>query len=211
MIDRRHSKEVGACEMDPALLEVSDHEIVMTFRDALESITPCLAKIRANAGDPWDDISEGLFYSMVHLTFAGKYGIPVDSTQIHKYGFSKHCYRRIFHIECIPRNFPLPIWIGGELRQWQESELAGRFLVFRAFVGSNGSDPSLEGLDAIEPPDFGLVAIDIAESQSGLRFREFGHGDLFLDPNDVKLEWVAEDFDANEHRFHKEVFFEDLG
>ena len=211
MIDRRKNKDAGSCETDLGLAEVSDHDVLMTFREALSLITPSLVKIRAHVGDPWDDVAEGLYYSMVHLTFAGKYGIPADRTAIHKYGFTQHCYRRIFHVECVPREYPLPMWIGGERRQLGEDELVDRFIVFKAFVDSNGTDPSFEEPDVTDTPDFKLVAVDIVDVSSGLRFRKFKDVDLYLSPDDVSFEWAAEEYDAEEHKFHRPIFFEDIG
>ncbi len=210
MIDRRKEKTTGICETDPGLMAVSDHEVLIAFRDALTDIYPSLVKVRAHAGDPWDNVSEGLFHSSVHLTFAGKYGIPVKGTQFHKYGFSLHCYRRIIHIECIPAKFPLSIFVDGVANAFNESDFENRVLVFRAFVGPDGADPSFMDLEQTSTPHFELASVALVDAETGLRFRHFESKSMCVSPDDVVFHWVVEDFDPEEHKFHKEVFYDDI-
>ncbi len=69
----------------------------------------------------------------------------------------------------------------------------------------------LEEPDVTDTPDFKLVAVDIVDVSSGLRFRKFKDVDLYLSPDDVSFEWAAEEYDAEEHKFHRPIFFEDIG
>jgi hypothetical protein len=211
MIDRRMKRDFGLCETDPALLDLSDHEILMSFRGALTAIYPSLKRIRSHVGDAWDSVSEGLFYSLVHLTFAGKYGIPVPSSHIHKYGFSKHCYRRIIHVECVPSCFPLSIRIDGVQTEFAENDLEGRALVLLAFIGSDGEDPSFMDLEDSVSPSFLLASVEMMDVETGLRFRNFESKSLSVSPEDVDFHWVVEDFDPEEHEFHKPVFYDGIG
>ena len=105
MIDNRTIKNQHQ-EIDKQLKNLSDTEIILEFSRLLISIYPHLVKTRNHCYDPFDDISENLYFNFVHSTFSGKYGAITDRQETHKYGFSLHCYRQINHISITPKNFP---------------------------------------------------------------------------------------------------------
>jgi hypothetical protein len=105
MIDKRTIKKQHS-EIDEKLKNLSDTEIMLEFSRLLTSIYPHLVKTQNHCYDPFDDISENLYFNFVHSTFSGKYGFVIDRQETHKYGFSLHCYRHINHISIIPKDFP---------------------------------------------------------------------------------------------------------
>lgn len=95
-------------ETDPILQKLSDTEIVLNFRNSLEKIYPYLININAQCYDPYDEIVENLFQSMVYRTFADKYGTSAHKDQcwIYEISPSRRSPGSVNHIEIIPKAFP---------------------------------------------------------------------------------------------------------
>lgn len=84
MIDRRNIKTQHQ-EIDIQLKNLSDTEIMLEFSRLLASIYPHLVMTHNHCYDPYDDISENLYFNFVHSTFSGKYGSIIDRQETHKY------------------------------------------------------------------------------------------------------------------------------
>ena len=113
MIDKRRIKEFEH-EIDDALQGILDTSILINFQQAIVSLYPHLIPINAFAYDSWDDIVMPLFYEMVYNTFAFKYGIDINWNETHTYMFTLRCYKRINHIESIPKNSSFKALINDE-------------------------------------------------------------------------------------------------
>ena len=205
MIDRRTKKE-EECEIEKSLENISDTHILLNFQRAVISLYPHLVPILAHCYDPWDDLSEDLFYQMVYGTFAWKYGVPISSKEHHKYAFSKHCYRKIHHIECIPKQKVIPMICNEEQVSLSSEDLSGRVLVFREF---GDSKYWLSG--EIEPSEasnvkFDHTAVEIVSLESGFRFRDLSENSYFIHNDHLDYSFVAETYDPGEHEFYREVF-----
>ena len=207
MIDRRENDDRTVCEIDGRLADLSDTAILEAFRTGINALLPHLAVTQSHLGDAWDDLSEDLYYSQVHLAFASKYGVPVPAGWIHKYGFVKHCYRRCFHVECRPTSLPLEVMAGGSRKDLTENELRGRILVFRAFVDDQGIDPSCS--ESRGPSMLTRAAICVADEKTGYRLREYDYNDISVAVGAVEFEWVAETYDPKEHEHYRDIYFED--
>lgn len=205
MIDRRTKKEEG-CEIEEGLENISDTQILLNFQRAIISLYPHLVPILAHCDDSWDDLSEGLFYQMVYMTFAGKYGVPISSKEHHKYGFSNHCYRKIHHIECIPNQKVIPMICNEEQVSLSGEDFSGRVLVFREF-----GDPNYWLSGEIAPSEasnvkFDHTAVEIVSLESGFRFRDLSENSYFIQNDHLNYAFVAETYDSKEHEFYREVF-----
>jgi hypothetical protein len=205
MIDRRTKKEEG-CEIEKGLANISDTQILLNFQRAITSLYPHLIPIRAHCYDPWDDLSESLFYQMVYMTFEDKYGVPISSKEHHKYGFTNHCYRKIHHIECLPKQEVIPMICNEKQVSLSKEDLSGRVLVFREFGDLNywlsgEVDPS-EALNV----KFDHTAVDIVSLKSGFRFRDLSENSYFIPNDHLDFTFVAETYDPAEHEFYREVF-----
>lgn len=205
MIDRRTKKEEG-CEVEERLANISDTQILLNFQRAITSLYPHLIPILAHCYDPWDGISEGMFYQMVYLTFAGKYGVPISSKEHHKYGFSNHCFRKIHHIECLPKQKVIPMICNEEQVFLSCDDLSGRILIFREFGDSKYWLPG--DIDSSEASNvkFDHTAVEIVSLESGFRFRDLSENSYFIHNDHLDYAFVAETYDSKEHEYYREVF-----
>lgn len=75
---------MSGVEIEDRLLAVSDTQIVLNFAEALTALYPLMKKVFAHCYDPYDDVVEPLFQSLVYYTFAGKYPAPLQIVATHK-------------------------------------------------------------------------------------------------------------------------------
>jgi len=201
MIDKRTIKNQHQ-ETEEQLKNLSDTEIMLEFSSLLISIYPHLVKTHNHCYDPFDDISENLYFNFVHSTFSGKYGSVINRQETHKYGFSLHCYRRINHISISPKIFPFTCDSSqGQLTFKDKHELDDKEFVFILFGDKqNYLSGDSDQVDT-ETVNFDFVNFVIIDRKSGLNFRN--QDTLWADKNLVDFELVLEDFDKAEHEFYK--------
>ena len=205
MIDRRIVK-TNNHELDEALSNLSDTDIILNFGRALKDLYPHLIPIIAFAYDSWDDIVVPLFFQMVYRTFAYKYGINILEKESHAYEFTLHCYKRINHIECIPKSMPLKVFINRNWSILEQKDLINKLIVFKSY--GDGEHFLTGGLDLEETPkvSFDLVEIDIVDSITGVRLKEYKSTALFVNKDDVYFEFVADTYDEKEHKYYKQIY-----
>jgi len=201
MIDRKNIKKQFQ-EIDDQLKNLSDTEIMLEFSKLLTSIYPHLAKTNNYCYDPYDNISENLYFDFVYSTFSKKYGSIIDRQETHKYGFSLHCYRHINHISIIPKNFPFTCCSSDEQLTFNDKqEFDNKELVFILFGDrQNYLSGDCSQVD-IESVNFDFVNFVIVDKKSGLHFRN--QNSLWVDKYLIDFELVLEDFDKAEHEFYK--------
>jgi len=199
MIDRRENPDFPG-DKDLDLASVDDTTIMNNFAAALQSIAPQLAVIHALDQDAyaWDDISEALYYEMVYGTFAYKYGLALPKAHCHKHGFYKHCYRRLHHVECAVRTFPVTVLRNGEQARLSQQDVVSRLIVFKGFACFE--------TDSAEERRYDWVDVDFADPQTGYRFKQLAKTEYYLRKEDLMFEFVAEDYDEWEHAAFREVF-----
>ena len=201
MIDKRTIKKQHS-EIDEKLKSLSDTEIMLEFSRLLTSIYPHLVKTQNHCYDPFDDISESLYFNFVHSTFSGKYGCVIDRQETQKYGFSLHCYRHINHISIIPKNFPFTCDSSqGQLTFKDKQELEDKEFVFIQFGDKHNYLSGDSDQVDIDTVNFDFVNFVIVDRKSGLNFRNLDS--VWIDKNLVDFELVLEDFDKAEHEFYK--------
>lgn len=201
MIDNRTIKNQHQ-EIDEQLNSLSDTEIMLEFSRLLTSIYPHLVKTHNHCYDPFDDISENLYFNFVHSTFSRKYGSIIDRQETQKYGFSLHCYRHINHISITPKNFPFTCDSSqGQFTFKDKQELDDKEFVFILFGDKQNYLSGDSDQVDIESVNFDFVNFVMVDRKSGLNFRN--QSSLWADKILVDLELVLEDFDKAEHEFYK--------
>ncbi len=195
-------------ETDEQLKSLSDTSIMLEFSKLLTSIYPHLIKVGTHCYDPYDDISESLFLNFVYSTFSGKYGAIINKHQIHRYGFTLHCYHKINHIEVKPKSFPLTLIASqGQQAILTEEELKDKELIFIAFgdtVNNLSGDPSQVNPETV---NFNFTLIAIVDSETGLYFRNAKHH--WVANNLIEFELVLEDYNKDEHQYYKQNYYAD--
>ncbi|WP_407545278.1 hypothetical protein [Priestia sp. HNGD-A6] len=196
MIDNRLSKIMNH-EVDDALSELTDTDILLNFQQAIKSLYPHLIPIHAHAYDAWDDIVIPLFYEMVYKTFTYKYGIEIEPNETHAYMFSLRCYEGIHHIECFPKMAAFKGILNNDYFEVNNGELKGKRLVFKSFGDSvhyltTGLDT--ENTDAV---NFELVEVDVICAQSNRITDIDGCTSFFIHKDDVEFTLVAETFNQD--------------
>lgn len=207
MIDKRNKKNQHE-EIEEQLKNLSDTEIMLEFSRLLLSVYPHLVKTHNHCYDPFDDISENLYFNFVHSTFSGKYGCIIDEDETHKYGFSLHCYRHINHISITPKNYPFTcVSSQGQTTFKDKQEIDDKEFVFIQFGDrQNYLSGDRDQVD-IETVNFDFVNFVMIDKKSGLNFRNLDS--LWVDKNLVDFELVLEDYDKSEHEFYKSDIYED--
>jgi len=201
MIDKRTIKNQHQ-EIDEQLKKLSDTEIMLEFSRMLTSIYPHLIKTHNHCYDPFDDISENLYFNFAHSTFSSKYGSVIERQETQKYGFILHCYRHINHISITPKNYPFTCDSSeGEMTFKNKQELEDKEFVFILFGDKhNWLSGDSDQVD-IQTVNFDFVNFVIVDKRTGLNFRN--QDSLWVDKNLVDFELVLEDFDKAEHEFYK--------
>jgi len=74
-----------------------------------------------------------LFYEMVYNTFSFKYGININGNETHTYIYTLSCYKRINHIECIPKHHPFKALVNGKWIEMNKNDLHEKVFVFKSF------------------------------------------------------------------------------
>ena len=199
MIDNRLSK-IKNHEVDAALSELTDTDILLNFQQAITSLYPHLIPIHAHAYDAWDDIVIPLFYEMVYKTFTYKYGIEIEPNETHAYMFTLRCYEGIHHIECFPKMASFKGILNNDYFEVNDEELKGKRLVFKSFGDSvhyltTGLDT--ENTDAV---NFELVEVNVICSQSNRITDIDGCTTFFIHKDDVEFMFIAETFNQHLHR-----------
>lgn len=201
MIDKRIIKKQHQ-ETEEQLKNLSDTEIMLEFSRLLASIYPHLIKTHNHCYDPFDDISENLYFNFVHSTFSGKYGSVIDKKETHKYGFSLHYYRHINHISIIPKNYPFTCDSSqGQMTFKDKQELDDKEFVFILFGDKQNYLSGDNDQVGIETVNFDFVNFAMVDKKSGLNFRN--QNSLWVDKNIVDFELTLEDFNKAEHEFYK--------
>lgn len=201
MIDKRTIKKQHQ-EIDDQLKNLSDTEIMLEFSRLLTSIYPHLVKTHNHCYDPFDDISENLYFNFVHSAFSGKYGSVINRQETHKYGFSLHCYRNINHISILPKNYPFTCDSSqGKLTFKDKHELEDKEFIFILFGDKqyylSGDSEQVD----VETVNFDFVNFVMVDKRTGLNFRD--QDSLWVDKNLVDFELVLEDFDKTVHEIFK--------
>ncbi|MCQ9285173.1 hypothetical protein NQ129_25740 [Priestia aryabhattai] len=196
MIDNRFSK-IKNHEVDDALSELTDTDILLNFQQAITSLYPPLIPIHAHAYDAWDDIVIPLFYEMVYNTFTYKYGIEIEPNETHAYMFSLRCYEGIHHIECFPKMEPFKGILNNDHFEVNDEDLKGKRLIFKSFGDSvhyltTGLDT--ENTAAV---NFELVEVDVICSQSNRITDIDGSTSFFIHKDDVEFTFIAETFNQD--------------
>ncbi len=201
MIDKRTTKNQHQ-EIDEQLKNLSDTEIMLEFSSLLNSIYPHLVKTHNHCYDPFDNISEVLYFNFVHSTFSGKYGSIINRQETHKYGFSLHCYRNINHISIAPKHFPFTSESSqGQLTFKDKQEFEDKEFIFILFGDKQNNLSGDSDQVKVETVNFDFVNFIMVDKKSGLNFRN--QDSLWVDKNLVDFELVLEDFDKAEHEFYK--------
>ena len=207
MIDKRNIKNQHQ-EIDEQLKNLSDTEIMLEFSSMLTSIYPHLVKTHNHCYDPFDDISENLYFNFVHSTFSGKYGSVINRQETHKYGFSLHCYRHINHISITPKHFPFTCDSSqGQLTFKDKQEFDDKEFIFILFGDKQNYLSGDSDQVDVETVNFDFVNFIMVDKKSGLNFRN--QDSLWADKNLVDFELVLEDFDKAEHEFYKMNIYAD--
>ncbi len=192
--DRKVSK-LSKHEIDDSLINLGDSEILLNFSDTLKDIYPHLLPIQAYAYDSWDDIVEPLFYQMVYVTFAYKYGINLSYKNCHIYDSCLDNNKRINcnHIECVPKSFPLKARINMNWVTLQQEDLFNKSMVFISF--GDGVHYLTGGLDEGDAKDvaFDLIRIEIIDKTTRLKISETDNDDMFIHKNDINYVFIAEE------------------
>jgi hypothetical protein len=201
MIDKRTVKR-QEIEIDEQLKNLSDTEIMLEFSRMLTSIYPHLIKTHNHCYDPFDDITENLYFSVIYSTFSGKYGTDIDRLETQKYGFILHCNKHINHISIAPKNYPFTCeGSEGQMTFKNKQELNEKEFVFILFGDKhNWLSGDSDQVD-IETVNFQFVNFVMVDKTTGLNFRN--QNSLWVDKNLVDFELVLEDFDQAEHEFYK--------
>lgn len=201
MIDNRTVKQQHE-EVDNYLKTLSDTEIMLEFSRLLASIYPHLIKTRNHCYDPFDNISESLYFNFVYSTFSGKYGSIIDRQETHKYGFSLDCYRQINHISIIPKSYPFTCDSSqGRLTFKDKQELDDKEFVFVLFGDKHNYLSGDSDQVDIDTVNFDFVNFVMVDRNTGLNFEN--QGSLWVDKNLVEFELVLEDFDKVDYEFTK--------
>lgn len=212
MIDRRINRENYGPEIDikKGLSGLSDTEIIMEYSKALTSLYPHLIKLEAYCDDDFDDISRKLFVEIVYNTFLFKYGIPLTEKNCHKLGFYLHCFRYINHIECIPKAYPIKTDPdSGDMLT--KKDLEGKTLNLVSIVPKDfHPTDEIEKSELPEEIIFDHVIISIASEDSGYKYKNEKFEDLLVDINELNFEFVAEDYNEEEHKYFKYIYHEDF-
>lgn len=93
-------------EIDKRLQKLSDTEIMLNFAQALGALYPFMKKVGAHCYDPYDEITEPLFYSLVYGAFSFKYGVNLNQKGCHVYDSVGLNYENTMHIRVIPKRVP---------------------------------------------------------------------------------------------------------
>jgi hypothetical protein len=93
-------------EQDSRLGRVSDTEIVLNFVAALEALYPRMRSVFAHCYDPFDEIVEPLFQSLVYGRFGAKYGVAVPESRCHRYEFERSSYADVHYVRVVPKDAP---------------------------------------------------------------------------------------------------------
>ena len=206
MIDKR-KKQNQHDEIDNRLVNLTDTEIMLEFSKLLTSIYPHLVKIYAHHYDPYDKISEDLFYSFVYSTFSAKYGAIINRNEIHKYAFNLHCYHKIHRIQIKPKSFPLALVSApGHVATLTEDFLKGKDLIFIQF-GDTENNLTGDAPNNLAAVNFNFTQFTIVDSKTGLNFRNYHP--CWVNNKLVDFDLVLEDYDKNEHQFYKQDQFAD--
>ena len=136
-------------ELNPYLQRISDTEILLNFKDALEKIYPNLIKIDAHGYDEYDDIVENLFHSMVYEIFADKYGEFANKDEYLGYEFTPQSNEKVskVHIQIQPKRLPFTIYNLGQKVNLPTESIKDNLLLFLNFgdtIHSITSGPSQE-------------------------------------------------------------------
>ena len=204
MIDRRNPV---SHHPEPArvLDGISDSEVLLNFQSALTALYPRLVTVRLHSGQGFLDLSERLYFDLVYGRFAQKFGLTAPYKEYHRYCARLHCYRKINHVECVPKRWPLPIFRGGMSTKLSHEELQDKVIVFRRFADlSHDLTTSLDLFEASRV-NFDLVSVELVDATTGYRFREFFEHDIFVRKEDLEFEFVVESFDVEEHRGFRDI------
>ncbi|MCB0360355.1 MAG: hypothetical protein KDD44_11990 [Bdellovibrionales bacterium] len=205
MIDRRLGKFTrGTAELSLQL--ISDNEVVLNFQRALSKLYPSLISINSHAAETYHHMTRELFDQMVYQVFSRKYGIARHEEEFHRYATGLHCYRKIHHIECVPKKLPLTAFRESHRIELNHEELQDKLLVFREFRDNIYDLSKPIERDHAGRVHFNMAEIEIASATSGYRFRSYAASRCFIWKDDVEFVFVAESFDADEHAKFREVF-----
>jgi hypothetical protein len=194
MINNRKYRNYEDVVKDEKLLALSDTDIVLEFAGMLTSIYPHLVKINAHCYDPFDEITERLFYSFVYRAFEAKYGCSIKHSYTHRYAFHMDRFKGINHIRVIPKGYPVEMIDGtsGKLTM-SKTDLEGKIMVFILFGDSINNLTGGEDLIEIKAVNFNYTEVRIFDNNSGLPYSH-NHG-YWLRNKDVDYELVLEDYD----------------
>jgi hypothetical protein len=157
-------------------------------------------KIDAGCYDPFDDFANATYFEMVYSVLSYKYNIMIKYIQHHRYGMTLHTYRRIFHIEMTPKQFPLNIEINNQKLTFMEKDIEKNMLfVFKSFCDGKHVLCGSYEKDELLNMTFDKVQIDIIDEDTGFIFRKYKNSQIFLDKDCVEYNFVIEDYDENEH------------
>ena len=176
---------------------------MINYRDFLIATYPFLIKIDAASYDPYDDFTKKTFFEMTHSVFAYQYKITPKYNEHHRYGFTLHCYRKINHIELIPKKYPVIIEIDREEKSFSKSDFEDKIIIFKSFCdGIHWLSGDIETAE-YEKVKFSKCDIDIADLKTGKSFTKYNHNSLIINSEIVEYEYVVEDFDEIEHKYFK--------
>lgn len=111
-------------EPDPRLAKVSDTAILLNFAKALQRLYPAMKAVYAHCYDPYDDVVEPLFDSLVYASFAGKYGTEIPRSESQRYGFSVKERLPPNYVRLRPKRLPMNVRTGGRTLEIDAALLA---------------------------------------------------------------------------------------
>ena len=191
MVDNRKIK----AEIKDKLPAITESEILLNFSYFLEASFPYLLKIDAYCYDPFDEFVENNFLLMVHDVLLYKYDITVqDRKCLYQYGYSGCLYSNMFHIELLPKKYPVKINFNNKEKIFTENDIMNDKIkfIFKSF--SNGIH-NLTGSykkDEIKNYLFNMVEIDII-NKKGLVLLETKNDYITVDKKEFEFEYILED------------------
>ena len=169
-------------EIDLRLRELSDTEILLTFSRALGALYPHMKTVYAHCYEPYDDVVEALFHSLVFSTLSGKYGVPISQQSCHTYDSVGSNYERTNYIRVRPKVLPQIAQCGGSPFEVTDVFLAGKELVFKAFGDGSHNLAGGEVEDDVYEVTFALTEVEVFDPKQRAKF---GDEVLLWFPNDA--------------------------
>jgi hypothetical protein len=187
---------------------LTDTEIVLEFSKILASIYPSLIKLEEHCYNPFDDITESLYFDTVYSALSGKYGAVIVREETHKYGFSLHCYHKLNHINIIPKQFPTTILsTSGVEMEITEEIFKTKELVFIDFGDTfnffSGDNDSID----LKAVNFDYSRLAIVDKNNGLTYKD--EDQYWIRNSNADFELVLEDYSKDEHQFYKMDLYAD--